>query len=206
MDSSGKSEFLKQLRDQLPQLAKKVYVYNIYPARPGADILIWSTLVADKNQIVGDFLFRFTRITNSWRAYLKPVDMLWGFTRSSIYYPGKSEQEIDPFADQRNPYLVIYPFVKTAEWYLMSKEARQGMMNEHIRIGKKYPEITQLLLYSTGLQDQEFVVAYETEDLVLFSDLVNTLRSTEARKYTLRDTPIYTAIWRKPPEVLDCWR
>jgi chlorite dismutase len=206
MDSSGKSEFLKQLREQLPQLAEKVHLYHIFPARPEADILIWSTLVADQNQVAGDFFGRFVRISNSWRLLLKPVDTLWGFTRSSIYYPGKSEQEIDPLSDQRKLHLVIYPFIKTADWYLMSKETRQGMMNEHIRIGKKYPQITQLLLYSTGLQDQEFVVAYETEDLVLFSELVSTLRSTEARKYTLRDTPIYTAIWRPLPEILDCWR
>ena len=50
----------------------------------------------------------------------------------------------------------------------MSREARQGMMNEHIRIGKQYEDINQLLLYSFGLQDQEFVVVYETENLPLF--------------------------------------
>jgi chlorite dismutase len=68
------------------------------------------------------------------------------------------------------------------------------MMNEHIRLGKSYPQIKQLLLYSFGLQDQEFVVVYEMEDLPLFSDLVHELRSTEARRYTERDTPLITAI------------
>ena len=96
----------------------------------------------------------------------------------------------------------VYPFSKTIEWYLMSKEARQGMMNEHIRIGHEYAEIRQVLLYSTGLDDQEFVVAYEMDDLPRFSALVTALRDTEARRYTLRDTPIVTGVHRPLREAL----
>jgi chlorite dismutase len=87
----------------------------------------------------------------------------------------------------------------------MGREARQGMMNEHIRIGKQYPEITQLLLYSFGLQDQEFIVVYETDDLSQFSDLVYDLRSSEARRYTERDTPVFTAIYHPAEETLGLW-
>ena len=82
----------------------------------------------------------------------------------------------------------------------MSREARQGMMNEHIRIG------IQLLLYSFGVQDQEFVVVYEMDDLHQFSDLVNELRSSEARRYTLRDTPLHTAIYHPADETLALWK
>ena len=88
----------------------------------------------------------------------------------------------------------MYPFTKTADWYLLGRDTRQGMMNEHIRIGKEFREITQLLLYSFGLQDQEFVVVYETDDLTLFSRLVYDLRDTEARRYTKGDTPLHTAV------------
>ena len=88
----------------------------------------------------------------------------------------------------------------------MSRESRQGMMNEHIRIGKQYEEIKQLLLYSFGLQDQEFVVVYETDDLLRFSDLVNELRDTEARRYTLKDTPVYTAIYHAAPQAMALWK
>jgi chlorite dismutase len=72
------------------------------------------------------------------------------------------------------------------------------MMNEHIRVGHQYPEIKQLLLYSFGVQDQEFVVVYETENLYQFSELVNELRGSDVREYTERDTPVYTGIWRSP--------
>ena len=78
-------------------------------------------------------------------------------------------------------------------------------MNEHIRIGKQYPEITQLLLYSFGLQDQEFIVVYEMDDLSQFSDLVQELRDSEARRYTLRDTPLYTALYHPAGQTLGLW-
>ncbi len=87
----------------------------------------------------------------------------------------------------------------------MSRDARQGMMNEHIRVGHQYPEIKQLLLYSFGLQEQEFVVVYETDDLSRFSDLVAELRGVEGRRYTQRDTPTYTAIYHPREETLALW-
>ena len=130
------------------------------------------------------------------RDSVEPIDVVWGMTRPSEYSrAAKSAQEIDPFARRRAPYLIAYPFTKTAEWYLLGRETRQGMMNEHIRIGKQFREITQLLLYSFGLQDQEFVVVYETDDLTLFSRLVYDLRDTEARRYTKSDTPLHTGVW-----------
>ncbi len=74
-------------------------------------------------------------------------------------------------------------------------------MNEHIRVGHQYPEIKQLLLYSFGVQDQEFIVVYEMATLYRFSELVNELRSSDVRVYTERDTPVYTGVWRSPQEM-----
>src|SRR3972149_5821295 len=109
------------------------------------------------------------RVLENWLAGVaegggrEPVTVLWGFTAASVYSKARSTQEIDPFAPARKRYLVVYPFAKTGPWYLKSTEARQGMMNEHIRLGKQFPEIHQLLLYSFGLQDHEFIVVYETD-------------------------------------------
>ena len=76
-------------------------------------------------------------------------------------------------------------------------------MNEHIKLGKSFPSICQLLLYSFGIQDQEFVVSYEMDDLAMFSDLVQQLRSTEARIYTLLDTPIITGCHRTKDQFIN---
>lgn len=194
--------WLAGLRDA----AQRVDVYQVFPTRTDADVLVWSALPADQNCDAAGFFERFAQALNPHRLFIRPTLTLWGFTKPSIYSRGRSAQEIDPFAVDRKTYLIIYPFVKTVDWYLMSRDARQGMMNEHIRMGHQYPEITQLLLYSFGLQDQEFIVCYETEDLVQFSDLVTDLRSSEARRFTERDTPIFTAVYHPAEETLALWQ
>jgi chlorite dismutase len=91
-------------------------------------------------------------------------------------------------------YLFVYPFVKTREWYSLPGEQRQLMMNEHILIGHKYPRVRINTTYSFGLDDQDFVLAFESDYPGDFLDLVMELRGSRASLYTQRDTPMYTCI------------
>ena len=202
--SEARVAFHKEWLAALNHSAEKVDIFQ--SAESGADLLIWSAAKAGEPQATAKFFEQFAKACSPYRHLIQITQTLWGYTRPSQYTKSRSTQEIDPFAAERKRYLVIYPFVKTVEWYLMSCEARQGMMNEHIRIGKQYEEIKQLLLYSFGVQDQEFVVVYEMDDLGQFSDLVNELRSSEARRYTLRDTPLHTAIYHPAAETLALWK
>jgi chlorite dismutase len=177
-------------------------LYQVFPARADVDLLAWLTVPLEDEHTPARFFQQAAALLNPFREHLLPKEICWGLTRPSDYSRGKSEQEIDALSGQRAAYLVVYPFTKNAEWYRMSRDTRQGMMNEHIRTGHQYPEIKQLLLYSTGLQDQEFVVTYETGDLGKFSSLVSELRSGEARRFTERDTPIFTAVYHPPEETL----
>lgn len=99
-------------------------------------------------------------------------------------------------------YVFVYPFVKTRAWYLLSKRARQGIMDEHIEIGTKYQTVKLNTTYSFGLDDQEFVVAFETDSPGDFLDLVQELRETEGSRYTERDTPIFTAVQTSPRDLI----
>lgn len=202
LDPATRAEFQQAW---LAALREAAHV-EIYQAASDADLLVWSALPIDDTAQAAQFFAQSTAAAKISRAHLQPGATLWGFTRPSQYTKSASSQEMDPFAETRKQYLVVYPFTKTTEWYLMSREARQGMMNEHIRIGKQYEEINQLLLYSFGLQNQEFVVVYEMDDLTRFSDLVNELRDTEGRRYTLRDTPLHSAIYHPAEETLALWK
>ncbi len=91
-------------------------------------------------------------------------------------------------------YLFVYPFVKTREWYALPAEERGRIMREHIRVGREYPNVDNHTTYCFGLDDQEFVVAFDTDDPGAFLDLVQRLRGTEASSFTLRDTPSFTCI------------
>lgn len=125
-----------------------------------------------------------------------------GMVRHSQYVKKPTVQEQAMFTGTRAAYLIVYPFVKSTDWYLSAREERQRMMNEHIRIGHQYPMVQQLLAYSFGMDDQEFIVAYETDDMPAFQDLVQALRATEGRKYTVRDTPILVGVHRPLREAL----
>jgi len=177
-------------------------LYQIFPTRSEADFMLWANVEVTAPEKPTHFFECLAKTINRQRSWIKPVHTLWGLTAASSYARGKSAQAIDPLGEQRKPYLVVYPFVKTTAWYQVGRDTRQGMMNEHIRIGHQYDQITQLLLYSTGLQDQEFVVVYETDNLTLFSNLVAELRASDARPYTERDTPIFTAFYHSPEETL----
>ena len=204
LSTREREEFRKEWLDGLCAAAQRVDIYQA--TESGIDLVIWCAILADDKNDAAVFFRKFAAANNPFRHLIEIKDSLWGFTRPSQYSKARSKQEIDPFAKTRQPYLIIYPFSKTTDWYLMSREARQGMMNEHIRIGKQYDDISQLLLYSFGLQNQEFVVVYETDDLARFSDLVNELRDTEARRFTLRDTPLHTAIYHPAEETLALWK
>ena len=181
--------------------ADETNLYLTQGLESDGDVLVWSTVRVGDPGRPGSFFTARAAAENPFRDMLELRHVLWGMTRPSEYSrAAKSAQEIDPFAVERSPYLVMYPFTKTADWYLFGSETRQGMMNEHIRIGKQFREITQLLLYSFGLQDQEFVVVYETDDLSLFSRLVYDLRDTEARRYTKADTPLHTGVLVTPEQ------
>jgi chlorite dismutase len=100
-------------------------------------------------------------------------------------------------------YIFIYPFVKTREWYLLPLSERQKMMDEHIVVGNKFPSVKLNTTYSFGLDDQDFVVAFESDYPSDFLDLVMALRETQGSRFTVRDTPIFTGVHRTLEETLN---
>ena len=127
-------------------------------------------------------------------------------TRRSQYVKGEGRSMHKRGRIMWNPdskYLLIYPMVKTRAWYQLSKPTRQGIMNEHIATGHKFPTVKINTTYSFGIDDQEFVVAFETDFVGDFLDLMMTLRETEASRYTERDTPIFTCIQMPMEKVLE---
>jgi len=106
-------------------------------------------------------------------------------------YSDESRLEVRP---AHGRYLFVYPFVKTRAWYALPADERWRIMQEHIQVGREYPDIDLNTSYSFGLDDQEFVVAFETDEPASFLDLVQRLRTTEASAYTKRDTPTFTCV------------
>ncbi len=100
-------------------------------------------------------------------------------------------------------YLFVYPLTKLREWYSLTKEDRQEAMNQHLAIGATYPEIKINTTYSFGLDDPEFVLAFEGDDPAAFLDLVQELRPSMSSAFTKEDVPIFTCLKVTPTEMLD---
>jgi NAD(P)H-dependent nitrite reductase small subunit len=177
--------------------------YSLFGIRGEVDFMLWQ--VAER---LDDFMALQTAIFSTGMAgYLSCPHSLVGMTRKSIYDIGASNdaEEADRIILQPGDghYLFVYPFVKTRAWYALPHEERQEMMGEHIRVGRKYSQFRLNTIYSFGLDDQEFVVAFEGDSSAAFLDLVMELRETKASSFTLRDTPTFSCINMTLPETLD---
>ena len=177
--------------------------YSTAGLRPDTDFLLWRISLSP------DAFQAQTRAVNKSRlgGYLTTPWSFVSMTKRSMYV-----DRVDPFhtAESRThivpgkrKYLFVYPFVKTREWYLLPLERRQEIMDAHIRAGSKYPSVKLNTTYSFGLDDQDFVVAFETDEPKDFLDLVMELRETASSKYTQRDTPIFTCVQMPIDAILD---
>jgi len=178
--------------------------YSLVGLRGDAEFMLWQAAPSAE-----PFQELMTAIFNTELGpYLEMPYSFLAITRRSIYDIGEmvgdeSPQERIIITPGEHAYLFVYPFIKTRAWYALPFEQRQEMMDEHIRIGRKYPQIRLNTTYSFGIDDQEFVVAFEGDNPSDFVDLVMELRETKASSYTLRDTPTFTCRNLPLPETLD---
>ena len=138
--------------------------------------------------------------------YLEVGQSFLSMTKRSMYIDKDNPEHVEDrlhIVPGKSKYLFVYPFVKTRPWYALPPEQRQDMMDEHIRVGSKYRSVRLHTTYSFGLDDQEFVVAFETDYPSDFLDLVQELRETKASAFTLRDTPMFTCRQRTLAECLE---
>jgi len=175
--------------------------YGLVGIRGDCDFLLWQ--VAENLDALVALQTALNR--TDLGAYLSLPYSYLAMTRRSIYeFPEDSTQPsrlvIRP-SDAR--YLFVYPFIKTRAWYMLPKPERQVMMDEHVRVGRKYPSIRLNTTYSYGLDDQEFIVAFEGDQPSDFLDLVMELRESKASSYTLRDTPTFTCVQMSLWDMLD---
>ena len=174
--------------------------YSLVGTRGDADLLLWQICdrLDDIHQLAG-----FINGTPMGPYLTMPYSYV-AMTRPSVYV-GRNEARAERMVlhPRDSKYLFVYPFVKTREWYQLPLDHRQTMMDEHIRIGRKYPSVKLNTTYSFGLDDQEFVVSFESDEPADFLDLVMELREARTSLYTLRDTPIFSCLAMGLDEALD---
>ena len=182
--SEDKREFIAACEDFAD--GHLLRAFSLVGTRGDADLMLLSQ--AQNLERIHEFhvvlaqsgLMKWCTIPYSFLAMTKPSE-----------YSDESRLEVRP---AHGKYLFVYPFVKTRAWYTLPADERWRIMQDHIKVGREYPSVDLNTTYSFGLDDQEFVVAFETDNPADFLDLVQRLRTTESSSYTLRDTPTFTCI------------
>jgi chlorite dismutase len=194
----------QQLKDIIETYGQRALLrsYGLYGLRSDCDFMLWQATTD-----IEDLRTLTSQIRKSLMGpYVCETHAFLSMTKRSIYVGKNARGAHDPrlvITPDDKKYLFVYPFVKTRAWYALPMEERKRMMNEHIRLGLTYPSVTLNTTYSYGLDDQEFVVAFETDEIADFLDLVQQLRETEASQYTLRDTPMFTCVAQSIDDILE---
>lgn len=208
LPAKEQAEHKQELLDVITRFNRRMLLrpYSTMGTRADTELLLWQ--IAETPQAFQDLAVAIMQTRMG--SYLNMAYSYFSQTKRSLYEirTAADGEEEDP--DERlvldpteSKYLFVYPFIKTREWYQLSQAARQGMMDEHITVGRKYPSVKLNTTYSFGIDDYEFIVAFETDEPSDFLDLVQELRESTVSMYTLQDTPLFSCINMRLDEALD---
>jgi chlorite dismutase len=193
--AAGKDAFAEVVEDWTPRF-DALRGYSVTGVRPDCDFFLWK--ITERYADLGELAAALNATPLAgWLA--TPYSYL-ATTKASQYTSARKARKIVP---RGSPYLVVYPFVKVRPWYALPTAERQRAMDEHMRIGAEFGTIHNHTTYSFGLDDQEFMTAFECDEPADFMHLMLTLRESEASRYTERDTPIFVGQSTTIREALD---
>jgi len=192
LDEAERADQKRELARAAEHRDVRVHAYSLVGTRADADLLLWC--VADELEQLRELETRLAS-TRLWSYATRPYAYL-AARRRSPYLGGHAHAgseharaEAGPVGD--TPYVVVYPMTKKRSWYALPHEERTRIMGGHFAVGHRYPDIRIHTAYCFGIDDQEFVVAFEVPDVRRFLALVADLRETESSAYTEKETPIF---------------
>ena len=184
--------------DRFTERFEHLRAYSTAGVRPDCDFFLWK--ITERYGDLGE-LGQALNAT-PLAGWLETPYSFLATTKPSVYTDKKRVRQ-GRVIPRNAPYLVVYPFVKKRPWYFLTFEERVAAMSQHAEIGGKFVTVTNHTTYSFGIDDQEFMPAFECEEPSDFMHLMLTLRESEASAYTERDTPIFVGEGMPIRAVLD---
>jgi len=189
MADLAKEESAKEVENVIINSGIKFRSYSTLGLRDDAEFLFWfaaETVEEIQNVISKLYLTVFGKYIIPSRVYLS-------CTRPSVY-ARKGRTLSFVAGEEPRKFVIVYPFTKTREWYLLPQAQRQKMMDQHIDVSEKYPQVILNTTYSFGISDQDFMLAFECDNLRDFQNLIMELRQTKVSAYVAVDTPMITCV------------
>ena len=193
--TAGKDAFAETVEAFAPRF-EHLRLYSCTGVRPDCDFFLWK--ISERYELLGELGAALN--ATPLAGWLDTPYSYLATTKASQYTSARRARKVTP---RNSPYLVVYPFVKVRPWYALPEADRQRAMDEHMRIGHEFATIVNHTTYSFGIDDQEFMTAFECEEPADFMHLMLTLRESEASRYTERDTPIFVGRHVEIREALD---
>jgi chlorite dismutase len=195
-DRRTDKELFAQVVDEFADRFEHLRAYTVTGVRPDCDFFLWKITERFEDLLELGAALNATPLA----GWLETPYSYLATTKASQYTSARKARKITPHG---LPYLVVYPFVMVRPWYALTEDERQRAMAEHIRIGREeFPGIKNHTTYSFGIDDQEFMTAFECEEPADFMHLMLRLRDSEASRYTERDTPIFVGKFTPVREAL----
>jgi peroxiredoxin len=196
----SREEMAAELTDVLDQAKGKGIVtrgcYDLQGMRADADYMLW--WVAPTSDELQEMYVNFRRTKLGYAS--EPV-----WTAMALHRPAEFNKGHVPAylaGEEPKNYVCVYPFVRSYEWYLLDPDERKEMMAEHGMMGREYPDVRTNTVSSFALNDYEWVLAFEADELHRIVDLMRHLRGSEARRHTRVEIPFYTGRRKSPAELV----
>ena len=160
--------------------------YDVGGLRGDADLMLW--LHAESSDELQDAYHALLR--TPWGRTLTPV-----WSQMALHRPAEFNKSHIPafMADERvRPYVCVYPFVRSYEWYLLDEAQRRELLVEHGAMGRDYPDVRANTVASFALGDYEWILAFEADELHRIVDLMRHLRGSRARLHVREEIPFFT--------------
>ena len=191
----GRDNLAREVTDLLEQAAGKDTVtrgcYDVQGLRADADYMFWWHAPAPDDLQEVYARFRRTRLGRA----SEPVWSAMALHRPAEFNKG----HIPAFLAEEEPrnYVSVYPFVRSYEWYLIEPAERRRLLAQHGMMAREYPDVRANTVASFSLNDYEWILAFEADELHRIVDLMRHLRGAEARRHTRVEIPFFTGR-RKP--------
>jgi peroxiredoxin len=160
--------------------------YDVAGLRAEADVMVWwHASTVEALQAGYHALLR--------TDYGQHLDPVWSVV--ALHRPAEfNKSHIPAFLADEEPrdYVCVYPFVRSYEWYLLPDEERRALLVEHGRMAREYPDVRANTIASFALNDYEWILAFEADELHRIVDLMRELRASGARRHVREEVPFYT--------------
>ncbi|MFZ2428509.1 MAG: hydrogen peroxide-dependent heme synthase [Propioniciclava sp.] len=160
--------------------------YDVSGFRADADLMLWAT--ADSAETLQA---AYHALRNSdLGGHLDPVWSAVGVHRGAEFNNAHTPSCFSGIAPR--PWVTVYPFVRSYEWYYMDPAKRSHMLRTHGMAAREFPDVLGSTTSAFALGDYEWLLAFEADELTRLVDAMRAQRAVEARLHVREETPFFT--------------